>query len=160
MLENTTICLTRARRVRLDNVGEILMMLNCFYVTFYLMRMLLVVIPTADLPIYVTIWAHVLIIAPSVVIVIFLAPMHAKVSPIRLSEECRQPVDPSHCTWGVERRGEFSPLGPGAGCFLALGSGLGLVGTVSARRRKRAKDGEKTGTKWARYGQKSVNQGS
>ena len=90
MLENTTICLTRARRVRLDNVGEILMMLNCFYVTFYLMRMLLVVIPTADLPIYVTIWAHVLIIAPSVVIVIFLAPMHAKVSPIRLSEECRQ----------------------------------------------------------------------
>ena len=82
MLENATICLTRARRVRLDNVGEILMMLNCFYVTFYLLRMLLVVIPTADLPIYVTIWAHVLIIAPSVVIVIFLAPMHAKVSPI------------------------------------------------------------------------------
>ena len=81
MLGNTTICLTRARRVRLDNVGEILMMLNCFYVTFYLLRMLLVVIPTADLPIYVTIWAHVLIIAPSVVIVIFLAPMHAKVSP-------------------------------------------------------------------------------
>ena len=30
--------------------------------------------------------------------------------------------------------GEFSPLGPGAGCFLALGSGLGLVGTASARR--------------------------
>ena len=28
----------------------------------------------------------------------------------------------------------FSPLGPGAGCFLALGSGLGLVGTASARR--------------------------
>ena len=38
------------------------------------------------------------------------------------------------CTWGVERRGEFSPLGPLAGCFLALGSGLGLVGTVSTRR--------------------------
>ena len=28
----------------------------------------------------------------------------------------------------------FSPLGSLAGCFLALGSGLGLVGTVSARR--------------------------
>ena len=42
-------------------------------------------------------------------------------------------VDPSHCTWGVERRGEFSPLGP-AGCFLGLGFGLGLVGTVSSRR--------------------------
>ena len=32
------------------------------------------------------------------------------------------------------RTKEFSPLGPRAGCFLALGSGLGLVGTVSARR--------------------------
>ena len=32
--------------------------------------------------------------------------------------------DPSHCVWGVERRGEFSPLGSLAGCFLALGSGL------------------------------------
>ena len=44
------------------------------------------------------------------------------------------PVDPLVSTWGVERRGEFSPLGPRAGCFLALGSGLGLVGTASARR--------------------------
>ena len=44
------------------------------------------------------------------------------------------PGDPSHCTWGADRRGEFSPLGPGAGCFLALGSGLGLVGTASSRR--------------------------
>ena len=45
-----------------------------------------------------------------------------------------QPGDPSHCTWDVERRGEFSPLGSLAGCFLALGSGLGLVGTASSRR--------------------------
>ena len=30
--------------------------------------------------------------------------------------------------------GEFSPLGSLAGCFLALGAGLGLVGTVSSRR--------------------------
>ena len=44
------------------------------------------------------------------------------------------PGDPSHCTWRVERRAEISPLGSLAGCFLALGSGLGLVGTVSARR--------------------------
>ena len=44
------------------------------------------------------------------------------------------PGDPSHCAWGVERRAEFSPLGPGAGCFLALGSSLGLVGTASPRR--------------------------
>jgi len=42
--------------------------------------------------------------------------------------------DPSHCTWDVERRGEFGTLGSLAGCFLALGSGLGLVGTASARR--------------------------
>ena len=38
---------------------------------------------------------------------------------------------------GEDRRDpykELSPLGPLAGCFLALGSGLGLVGTVSARR--------------------------
>ena len=42
--------------------------------------------------------------------------------------------DPSPCVWGVERRGEISPLGSLAGCFLAVGSGLGLVGTVSARR--------------------------
>ena len=48
--------------------------------------------------------------------------------------EMRLPGDPSHCIWGVERRGEFSPLGSLAGCFLALGSGLGLVGTASARR--------------------------
>ena len=44
------------------------------------------------------------------------------------------PGDPSHCTWGVERRAEISGLGPLAGCFLALGSGLGLVGTASSRR--------------------------
>ena len=43
------------------------------------------------------------------------------------------PGDPSHCTCGVERRAEFSPLGPPAGCFLALGSRLGLVGTVPSR---------------------------
>ena len=42
--------------------------------------------------------------------------------------------DPPPFAWGVERRGEFSPLGPLAGCFLALDSGLGLVETVSARR--------------------------
>ena len=41
---------------------------------------------------------------------------------------------PTAKTWRVERRGEFSPLGPRAGCFLALGSGLGLVGTASSRR--------------------------
>ena len=35
---------------------------------------------------------------------------------------------------GVRTKGEFSPLGPRAGCFLALGSGLGLVGTASSRR--------------------------
>ena len=34
----------------------------------------------------------------------------------------------------VERRAEISGLGPLAGCFLALGSGLGLVGTASSRR--------------------------
>ena len=44
------------------------------------------------------------------------------------------PVDPLVSAWRVERRGEFSPLGPLASCFLALGFGLGLVGTVSARR--------------------------
>ena len=44
------------------------------------------------------------------------------------------PGDPSHCAWGVERRAEISALGPLAGCFSALGSGLGLVGTASARR--------------------------
>ena len=42
--------------------------------------------------------------------------------------------DPSHCTCGVERRGEFGALGPRVGCFLAPGSGLGLVGTASSRR--------------------------
>ena len=44
------------------------------------------------------------------------------------------PGDPSPCVWGVERRAEILGLGPVAGCFLALGSGLGLVGTVSSRR--------------------------
>ena len=44
------------------------------------------------------------------------------------------PGDPLVSTWGVERRAEFSALGTLAGCFLALCSGLGLVGTVSARR--------------------------
>ena len=44
------------------------------------------------------------------------------------------PGDPSHCICGVERRAEFGTLGTRAGCFLALGSGLGLVGTASSRR--------------------------
>ena len=35
---------------------------------------------------------------------------------------------------GKEFRSEFSPLGSLAGCFLAPGSGLGLVGTVSSSR--------------------------
>ena len=48
--------------------------------------------------------------------------------------EWRSPGDPSHCTWGVERRAEISGLGCLAGCFLGLGSGLGLVGIASARR--------------------------
>ena len=34
----------------------------------------------------------------------------------------------------VSNEGPRSGLGPLAGCFLALGSGLGLVGTASARR--------------------------
>ena len=38
------------------------------------------------------------------------------------------------CTCGVERRAEFGALGSLAGCFLAPGSGLGLVGTASSRR--------------------------
>ena len=33
-----------------------------------------------------------------------------------------------------KRRAEFGALGPLAGCFLGLGSGLGLVGTASSRR--------------------------
>ena len=35
---------------------------------------------------------------------------------------------------GKEFRSEFSPLGSLAGCFLAPGSGLGLVGTASSGR--------------------------
>ena len=46
----------------------------------------------------------------------------------------KPPGDPSHCTCGVERRAEFGALGSLAGCFLAPGSGLGLVGTASSRR--------------------------
>ena len=46
---------------------------------------------------------------------------------------CELPALPN-CTWGVERRAEISGLGPPAGCFLALGSGLGIVGTASSRR--------------------------
>ena len=45
---------------------------------------------------------------------------------------------------GVSNEGPRSRvLGALAGCFLALGSGLGLVGTVSSRRSKRAKNGKK-----------------
>ena len=52
---------------------------------------------------------------------------------------------------GVSNEGGSSPLfGPLAGCFLALGSGLGLVGTVSARRGKRAKKGGKMGEVWSK----------
>ena len=43
------------------------------------------------------------------------------VDPARRIPIAQIPGDPSHCTWG-------------AGCFLALGSGLGLVGTASSRR--------------------------
>ena len=45
----------------------------------------------------------------------------------------------------VAQTAEFSALGPLAGCFSALGFGLGLVGTASARRWKRAKNGKKRG---------------
>ena len=55
-------------------------------------------------------------------------------SPAVRAIEAKEPGDPSHCTWRVERRAEISPLGSLAGCFLALGSGLGLVGTASSRR--------------------------
>ena len=40
------------------------------------------------------------------------------------------PVDPLVSIWRAERRAEFSALGP----LAAVGFGLGLVGTVSARR--------------------------
>ena len=54
---------------------------------------------------------------------------------LQVVEDRALPGDPLvSSTCGVERRGEFSPLGPLAGCFLALGSGLGLVGTASSRR--------------------------
>ena len=52
----------------------------------------------------------------------------------QMREQAELQGDPSHCTCGVERRAELSALGSLAGCFLTLGSGLGLVGTVSARR--------------------------
>ena len=39
-----------------------------------------------------------------------------------------------HADYLEAGRSEFSPLGPLAGCFLALGSGLRLVGTVTSRR--------------------------
>eukprot|EP01045_Picozoa_sp_COSAG04_P038652 COSAG04_NODE_10458_length_775_cov_2.770710_2_plen_80_part_01 len=53
---------------------------------------------------------------------------------LHIAHTCpRDSVDPLVGTWRVERRGEFSPLGPLASCFLALGFSLGLVGTVSAR---------------------------
>ena len=42
--------------------------------------------------------------------------------------------DVAHDRYDDRYDGEFGTLGPHAGCFLALGSGLGLVGTVSARR--------------------------
>ena len=44
------------------------------------------------------------------------------------------PVDPLVSICGVERRAEFSALGPRAGCLLALGSGSGLAGTASVSR--------------------------
>ena len=54
--------------------------------------------------------------------------------PVTAPRHSEEPGDPPHCAWGVERRGEFSPLGPPAGGFLALGFGLRLVGTASSRR--------------------------
>ena len=72
------------------------------------------------------------------------------------TQPCRQPVDPFHCTWGVERRGEISPL-PWHRLFLGPGFRLAarwnrLVETVKTRKRR-----GKTGKKWARYGLKRVN---
>ena len=55
-------------------------------------------------------------------------------TPLHYAKTAKSGEDPSRCTWDVERRGEFSPLGPGAGCFLGLGSSLELVGTVPSRR--------------------------
>ena len=68
--------------------------------------------------------------------------------------------DPSHCTWGVERRGGDLPSWPSCRLFLGPGFRLGdrwnrLVETVKTRKKR-----EKTEQKWARYGQKGVKEGS
>ena len=88
-------------------------------------------------------------------IVVFVPPPSEGSQGLRSSQVKRPawPVGPLVSTCGVERRAEFSPLGPRAGCFLALGSGVGLVGTVSARRSKRAKtgkNGENLGEIWSK----------
>ena len=68
----------------------------------------------------------------------------------------RQPGDPSHCTWGVERRREFGTLGPGAAVSWPW---VVAWGSLEPPRRdgKNAQKRGKTGGKWPRYGLKRVN---
>ena len=57
------------------------------------------------------------------------------------------PGDPSHCTWGVERRAEFSALGPRAAVFwpwVPAWARWNRLGEAVKKNRK------KPGKKWAR----------
>ena len=67
--------------------------------------------------------------------------------------------DPSHCTWGVERRGEFSPLGPLAAVSWPW---VPACGSLEPPRRdaENAQKTRKNGEKWARYSLTSVKEGN
>ena len=70
-----------------------------------------------------------------------------------------QPVDPLVSVWGVERRAEISGLGPRAAVSWPW---VPAWGSLEPPRRdgENAQKTGKTGKKWARYGLRSVNQGS
>ena len=59
-------------------------------------------------------------------------------TPLHYAKTAKSGEDPSRCTWDVERRGEFSPLGPG----FRLAARWNRLGEAVETRKKRGKTGQ------------------
>jgi CRP-like cAMP-binding protein/Ca2+-binding EF-hand superfamily protein len=63
---------------KLDILQELFLLLNCFYFSFYLARVMIIVIPITGVHPVMMVWYNILLVIPTVIISFFLAPMAAK----------------------------------------------------------------------------------
>lgn len=54
---------------------ELCLLLNCFYLSFYVAHVSFIVVPTADYPTWLVPFVHIMLLMPSMMIMIYLAPM-------------------------------------------------------------------------------------